>query len=322
MSANFEAGVTYGSRSWHGEETNRAATDDRRFSVEETISEGLDWYVTKRPLAIAGSEGDLAGTAAPGCYGVFRTDTWQCLGGVGEDYRELQNREIFAQFQPFLDARALEFTSCGSLDGGRRVYVQARLAVDAADIGGGDIVEPMLLIASSHDGSLATRVGFTPQRVVCQNTLAAAISGRNGRELLKIRHTRGQHDKLAGVMATVDAARMQWADTADTYRRLALARVSVDAVRDYACAVLDIDPAQRYVKGRKGAALDRVMRLARYGRGQSPGELTAWAAYNGVTEWTSHYRQSKAEARQKSVWFGASEATNRKALELAVQLAA
>ena len=74
---------------------------------------------------------------------------------------------------------------------------------------------------------------------------------------------------------------------------------------------------------KKAKQLDRIVSLALHGRGNNPGELTAWSAYNGVTEWTSHFRTPSASvsARQKSLWFGTSAGTNRKALELALALA-
>lgn len=317
MAANYEAGVTYGERAWHGEDENRSADDSRRFSVEETIKAGLDWSVAKKPLAIASTEGDIAGTMAEGVFGVFRTDRWQCLGAVGSDYECLQNRDIFEQFQPFLDAGQLSFESCGSLDEGRRVFVQARLCQEDTDIGGGDTIAPMLLIASSHDGSLATRVGFTPVRVVCQNTLSAAVS-RGG--LLKIRHTKSQTAALDAVMKTCDVARQEFAATCEQYKQLQRLPIDRKTLEAYVRRVLEVKDGEK-MSSRKARSFDRIIRNALYGRGQSASELTAWSAYNGVTEWTTHSRQSDAKARQKSVWFGASAETNRKALGLALAIA-
>ena len=318
MAHLFESGVTYGEQSWHRREVNLTAADARRWSVEQTMAvAGMEWTVAKHPLAIAPGNGDLSGTAADGVFGVFRTDNWQCLAACGADYRCLQNVEIFQQFQPFLDCRALSFESAGALDGGKRVYVQARLAADDHDIGGGDTIRPMLLIASSHDGSLATRVGWTLTRVVCNNTLAAAIGGGG---LLRVKHTTGQREALAAIMETVDCARQQFTANCEQFARLQRCKISQRDLAAYVKAALQIDDAKK-PSPRIASQFDKVMRLALYGRGQSASELTAWSAYNGLTEWTSHYRQTSADARRKSLWFGTSAETNRRGLALALQLA-
>ncbi len=329
MAALFESGVTFGEKSWHGLENNLLSTDERRYSVAGTMAAaGMDWTVTKLPLVVAPGHGDLSGTAADGVFGVFRTDRWECLAAAGADYQCLQNADIFAQFQPFLDCRELSFESAGSLDGGKRVYVQARLACENINVGNGDgrdEVSPYLLIASSHDGSLATRVGFTPIRVVCNNTLSAACnSGRS--QLLKVKHTRGQRDAISAIMETVDLARRQFVANCEQYRKLANMPIDRDTLASYVKQVLGIDPLERdrsKFSSRLMNQYDRVINLAVYGKG-NPGRLadvTLWNAYNGVTEWTSHYRQKSADDRNKSVWFGASAATNSKALELALTLA-
>lgn len=343
MAANFESGVTFGEKSWHGQENNLSAEDARRFSVEETIdAAGMNWRVTKVPLAIAlprpavldgkgnivtpadNHSADLAGTMASGIYGIFRTDRWEAIGTAGPDYQCLQNREIFEQFQPFLDCRQLSFESAGSLDGGRKVYVQARLAEEDADVGNGDKVSPMLLIASSHDGSLATRIGFTPIRVVCQNTLSAAISG-GASKLLKVRHTKTQKEAITEVMKTVDIARKEFVANVEQYRRLRELKINERDLVRYVKQVLgmDTEKTRDQFSTRILNQYDRIFTLAIHGKGQSGSvnDLTAWNAYNGVTEWTSHFRQKEAEDRQKSVWFGASEKTNREALQLALSLA-
>lgn len=40
---------------------------------------------------------------------------------------------------------------------------------------GGDPVENYLVFMSSHDGSTGVKILFTPIRIVCENTLSAAI---------------------------------------------------------------------------------------------------------------------------------------------------
>lgn len=342
MAANFESGVTYGEKSWHGQENNLGVDDARRYSVSGSLeAAGMNWRVAKVQLGICqprpashddkgnqlfagdGHSADLTNTVAEGVYGVFRTDRWECLGSVGKDYHTLQNEQIFEKFQPFLDCKQLAFESAGSLDGGRKVYVQARLAEDDADLGGGDKIKPMLLIASSHDGSLATRVGFTPIRVVCQNTLAAAIANKRS-QLLKIRHTKNQGIALDEVMRITDIARQEFRANIEQYQSLQRHKISKADLSKYVKLVLGIDPNETdrsKLSTRIQNQWEAITNLAVYGKGQSNGELTAWSAYNGVTEWLSHKRQADANKRQNSLWFGSSAEMNQKALQLAFALA-
>src|SRR5208282_996578 len=52
--------------------------------------------------------------------------------------------------------------------------------------------EKFILLSHGHDGSLAVRVGFTPIRVVCQNTLSMA-HGSAASRLIRCKHTRDIH---------------------------------------------------------------------------------------------------------------------------------
>ena len=59
----------------------------------------------------------------------------------------------------------------------------------------GDPIERYILLTNSHDGSGSVMALMTPVRVVCWNTLSAAISG--AKNLVKIRHTKNAHAKIA-----------------------------------------------------------------------------------------------------------------------------
>lgn len=319
MAANFESGITYGQKSWHEQEENRRADDIRRFSIVETIRGAkMDWRVSKHALAVA--TGDLAGTIAPMSYGIFRTDTWAQVGSVTQAYEVLQNEEIFAQFQPFADARQLAFESAGSLDGGRKIYVQARLCESDIDIGDNDVVRPYLLIASSHDRSISTHVGFTPQRVVCQNTLRMAL-GQDG--YLRVRHRSGQKDSLALIMESIDLARADFAANCELYGKLKATPINHNDLRKYVRQVLDMDEVDADNSTCVKNQFEAILSKALFGKGQNADELSLWSAYNGVTEWITHNRQKNADPmkRNESNWFGSGAKLNDRALSIAMSLA-
>lgn len=327
MAHQFESGVFFGDSAWHGLGQTLAETDDRRWSVEGAIeAAGLDWTVSKIPLQMATCAEvpeELRGAGVPDTYAMVRDSDLSYLGSVGEQYTPLQNRELFNWFQPFLDARECSVETAGSLYNGRVVWVLARLQRDDIVLGDNDIVRKYLMLASSHSGKLATRVGFSPIRVVCANTLRVAI-GHEQSALLRVRHTAGQKLALSAIRETVNLANQTFESTAEVYRRLMAAPISRADLTRYVIRVLRPEaPEAEYgeLTSRARNQVDRVCQLAEGGRGQD-GRLTCWSGYQGVTEWLSHERTKDAAKRLDSLWFGASATTNQRALELAIQLAA
>jgi hypothetical protein len=108
---------------------------------------------------------------------------------------------------------------------------------DPATIVKGDDVMKYLLLANGHDGSLALRVGFTPIRVVCNNTLGMSIEGaersKTTSRLLSIRHTDNAVSALKEVHEVINLANASFEATAEVYRRLARFDVTGDSLRKF-----------------------------------------------------------------------------------------
>jgi phage/plasmid-like protein (TIGR03299 family) len=120
------------------------------------------------------------------------------LGIVSDEYEVVDNRDAFL----FLDAligSELHFETAGSLRGGRRVWVLARLP-EYVELGG-DLSATYVYVANSHDGSMAVTAAVTPIRVVCANTLGAAVRraehGAGAQRTFRFRHTGNLQAKFA-----------------------------------------------------------------------------------------------------------------------------
>src|SRR4029077_19321005 len=151
---------------------------------------------------------------------VRRTSDSKVLGVVGPRYAPLQNMDAFAWFQPCLDTREAALHTAGSLRGGRRIWVLAKLNRDPLVIAEGDEIEKFVLLSHGHDGSLAVRAGFTPIRVVCQNTLSMA-HGSDASKLIRVKHTKDVLQNLANIREIMNLANAEFESTAEQYRRLA-----------------------------------------------------------------------------------------------------
>lgn len=326
MAHKVESMVRVGS-AWHGLGVELDPDDPRKFDVMSMMHlSGLSKWRVELATCLYHFEsgGSEFCDVVKGSRVVIRVNddgTVQPLGTVGTKFRELQNEQAFMWFQPWLDTKEVSIETAGSLECGRSVWVLARILRGNVVVTGGDEIGKFLLLHTRHDGKASTSVGFTPIRVVCDNTLRASFECSESK-LLKVRHTEGQHESLSAIRDTIDIIDQQFNATADQYRRLLACGLSPKELRDYVKIVNDVavDTPEKALSARMRNRIDDMVRLASYGKGQS-GELTAWAAYNGVTEYLTHRAGSDAEKRLRSNMDGAYGKMNKRAFDLAMQLA-
>ena len=141
--------------------------DEAVSSAEALKMSGLDWEVQSKNIQVAG------GSVVKGYKANVRSSDGKVLGIVTDRYKIVQNRDAFA-FTDMLLGEGVRYETAGSLSNGQRVWMLARM--DTAKICGDDVT-PYLVFTNSHDGTGAIKVAMTPIRVVCQNTLTAALAG-------------------------------------------------------------------------------------------------------------------------------------------------
>lgn len=374
MSHEVESMLYVGGTPWH----KLGIRLDNPPTVAEAIRiAGLDWEVGLKDLVTVDGE-------AVTHKATYRVSDGRVLGVVGPTYAPLQNGRGFTFFDPFLSAGEATIETAGSLRGGARVWMLARLNRDPVEIVPGDAVHKYILLANSHDGTFATRVGFTPIRVVCANTLSMATHAGASR-LLRVRHTKGAEGTLAAIRDTMNLANAQFEATAEQYRGLAARQVNAADLEKYVRIVFGLKdsakrakPAEQWdadnaptikelppcddeaptfhgarldgssldsvldaqfprplavpslaevvdetEKDRASRCLSAIIDLFETGTGNTlPGVRgTLWAAYNAVTEYTTHHRGRSAENRLNSQ-FSDGLALNQRALTEAIKLAA
>lgn len=280
---------------------------------------GLDWEVFSEPVYTAA--GQSLETWAKRFY---RSSDGKTLGIVGPKTYPLQNIEAFKFFEPFLDSGLCELHTAGSLYEGQKVWVLAKVKADNSEIVKGDEVAKFVLVSNSHDGSTAVRVGFTPIRVVCANTLALA-HGDKASKLIRARHSKDVKNNLEKIREVMNVANAEFEATAEQFRRLASKNINQADLRKYLVEVFDMDTDKdgRPESTRSKNILEEVVKLFETGKGNTlPGVAgTAWAAYNSVTEYLNYSRGNSDDSRMNSLWFGDSMRVNANALEKALALA-
>ncbi len=297
---------------WHG---LGAVLDQYPRSIDEALEKaGLGWQVTHGDVLVVkhpewiddfGSRHPAELLPARGFNANLREDTGEVLGIVSDEYEVVDNRDAF-QFLDALIGSELHFETAGSLWGGRRVWCLARLP-EYVELGG-DQSATYIYVANSHDGSMAVTAAVTPIRIVCANTLGAALRraehGENARRTFRFRHT--------GNLQTMFVEARQVLGMTINYRehfkaladRLALEAISAPALEHRVLRhlwTIDDDTGPR-ARANRERAMEHVLAIFR-GRGlagdttgNSPG--SKWVAFNAIAEQLDYGRRYARRSNQ------------------------
>ena len=164
MAANIETMFYTREKPWHGLGVRVSEAPE---SAEALRLAGLDWEVDQEPIFTEEN------VLIPGYKANIRNTDRRVLGVVTDRYKVIQNTEAFS-FTDALLGEGVRYETAGSLQGGRKIWLLARLPKEY--IISGDRISPYLVFSNTHDGSGSVKVAITPIRVVCNNTLNLALS--------------------------------------------------------------------------------------------------------------------------------------------------
>lgn len=199
-------------------------------SKEALTLAGLDWKVLQEPIYT--EERD----PVRGYKANVRDFDRKVLGVVTDRYRIIQNEEAFA-FTDALLGRGVRYETAGSLQGGRKVWLLARLPHEY--IITGERISPYLVFSNTHDGSGAVRVAITPVRVVCSNTLNLALS--TARRSWSMIHTGNIQDKLREAEDTLFLAEKYMDSLGKEFEALRMKKLSEKQVEEYIEVLLPVE---------------------------------------------------------------------------------
>ena len=317
---------------WHG---LGVVLEEYPRSIDDALDRaGLGWKVTHGDVLVvkAPEWTDDFGTKHPaelipanGFKANLREDTGEVLGIVSDEYEVVDNRDAF-RFLDALIGSELHFETAGSLWGGRRVWCLARLP-EFIELGG-DQSATYVYVANSHDGSMAVTAAATPIRIVCANTLGAALRqserGAHAERTFRFRHTGNLQAKFAEarqVLGMTINYQKQFKVLAD---RLALEPISDGTLERRVLRhlwVTDDENLGRRARENRERTIEHVLAIFR-GRGiagdttgNSPG--TKWTAFNAIAEHLDYGRRYTARTNQVQRSFE-DTALKQRALDLVV----
>ena len=316
---------------WHG---LGQIVDGALTSSEAIIMANLDYTVSKGDLYIKYPEElhDKLGKGKHhhGQYITYRQDTGETFGVVGSKYQVVQNIEAFNFFDDIVGFKDAIFETAGALGNGNVVFITAKLPKHIK-VNGNDIIERYLLFTNNHDGSKNIEVLFTPIRVVCNNTLRAALHSSDCK--YKIRHTKSAHDRLEEAKNVLNMENTMSEEIQEIYRAMTTIRVTDRQALGFLNSIYltsgEIEKLQEgmayteVISTRKQNILSEVQSYYTKGPGQelSSAVGTLWGVYNAIT---GYYNNAKvyadSEKKMESVIYGSGATASNKAFDQAIDI--
>lgn len=259
---------------WHklGTVVDHALTSDEALEIAK-----LDWIVESMPVFLE------SGKKIEKVYANVRSDIEESLGLVTERYKILQNADAFKFMDELvsMDGAVVKYESAGSLAGGKRVWMMARLPdQNILD----DLICSYIFVSNSHDGKSSVKVGVTSTRIVCDNTLQLAI--REAPRVWTARH-----------MSSIEGRQREAAETLQ-FSKNYLKKLESKA-KEYVSIRTDIDSFLEKLFTLKEDVSPRIKKNIEFSREEilkiynSKNDLgnfrgTAWGIYNAVADYVSN----------------------------------
>lgn len=230
MAANVETMFYVREVPWHNLGVRVEEAPD---SSEALRIAGLDWEVHQTPVFTD------EGIEIPGYKANRRSTDGTILGIVSNRYKIVQNTEAFE----FTDAIVgetedgiVQYETAGSLCGGKRIWLLAKMPTKKVL---DDDIEPYMFFSNSHDGSGAIKVGLTPIRIVCNNTLNLALN--TAKRQWSTKHIGDMQSKLEEARLCLQLA-SQYMDSLDEEAdRLVTARLYEEQIEEILDEMFPVD---------------------------------------------------------------------------------
>lgn len=306
-----------GATPWHGLGVELEPNADMH---EWREAAGMDWSVKEAPVyhRMGGKQTRIEGMKA-----LVRSDTLTTLSVMSQRYKPVQPADILAFYDDLTQKQGFVLHTAGVLDEGRRIWALAETGKESR-IAGLDQIGCYLLLATSMDGTLATRAMFTSVRVVCNNTLSMAYNKSEGAGYVSIRHNSKFDPDYIKRELGLDSS---WAQFIDDAGELSNRKVKPKEITEFLYRVLGdqklkLEDQSDYVAKQMAKVYDLFNGKGR-GSNLKSADGTAWGLVNAVTEYSDyHVRAHNTGTRLNSAWFGNGELLKREAMQQALQLVA
>lgn len=288
---------------WHQDETNSLVLDlapETRFG--RIIASGQNWTVEESDIfqaVIDEYNGPRTFIKLEGWKNLSRSDDKSILHVARDTYEVVQNVVGHELFEVLAAGARLDDGTGGTIGGGKRCYLSARLDEPVMVNGDTSPVYPYVVVTWTHDGSGAVQARRTSVRVVCWNTLAmsearAKKAGRN----FTFRHTKSILDRIEDAKLVISGAREETAAFIELSNELAAIAVSDDQREEFVKLFIPAPPTYTVISERVveniAAARQQVRHIFDTETIPEAHRNTAYGLVQAGVEYLDHLRGSRS----------------------------
>lgn len=304
--------VAYHEPAWHG----LGKIYDRKLTTADVLTDGgLDFTVEKLPNIHRIGTIETVSTKS---FFTYRTDNNIVLGTrLGKDYTVYQNTEALSIVDDLLKTGKCHIESAGSLGEGNKVFILLRLERNISVGDKTDVIYNYVLITNGHDGSLAITAMPTNVRVVCWNTLSAALSaGKAAKNGYKIRHTAKAAERVEEAFKIMGLLEQGQRQNEALYNAMKFNDITKADFYDYVgniflneAEIKELQKGNRdAISSRKANVMGEVIDFAFNGIGQPEalrgGKINSWFAYNAINGYLTGKKYKNPQDRYENLLMG------------------
>lgn len=285
---------------WH----RLGVTTDHVMTSKEAIKLAqLDYEVGINPLYTTINDTEII---VPTHSVTYNKQNGNIFGVVGQRYEVIQNLEAFNFLDGIVGEGEAAFHTAGALGMGETIFITVKLPQNVRIKSLPDEqIENYLLFTSSHDGSGAIKVLFTPIRVVCNNTLTAALTSSTSQ--WSIKHTKNARNRLSDIQKLFVIIKDEIDHLGKMFNVMHKAYLSDFAIDtlitkavlnndEYLMDKDDVLQLKSNVSSRKQNIIYQIKKNIYTGIGQDIiNPNTAYGVYNGVTTYLQNAKKYKSD---------------------------
>lgn len=285
-------------------------------TTEILTAHGLDFRIEKAPMFALNAAGEQV--ASP-YFGLINSKTNEVINTVKEGYTVSQNDEIIELVLRGMETfgNALNVTKAGSLNGGRKVFMQ--LGIEGDSVVNNDTIKRFVTIIDSNDGSTGLSIGIGDLTMSCQNQFYKFYKKGDA----KFRHTATLEQKLKTIPYLIETALKESLRQIEVYNKFVSTEVTKDLAHKMVKHLLGYDRVYTSIEelSKKSTQSMNIMDklYIHIEREMAQKGQNLWGLHSGVTSYTTHEISTpkRENARIESGLIGSGYKMNQNSLKFA-----